>query len=831
MILRPMQAPRAAFLGCILLATAAFQLSRVQVGQQPDRSYLLPNGQWITPAGTHITVDDRPLGMVLSPDGATLAVVTGSNFASRQIALIDVRARTVSQSIGISHSFVGVAFSRDGASLFVGGGPDNDVKIFRRQQGGNFSAAGSVAISGSEPSGLSVDAGGATVYAALNLRHSVAIVNVQAANYKEVPAGIYPYTTVVARDGSKVYVSNWGGRRAQTGDATDGVRPVVVDPNTGIASTGTVSVLDAKSQAIVRQIEVGLHPSGMALSPDGRRLYVTNANSDSVSVIRTSGDTVEKTIDVRPFANAPPGSAPNAVAVSPDGRRIYVANGANNAIAVVEPDSPDRPVRGFIPTGWFPTAVAVSSAGDALYVASGYGFGSVANPGKAARSFTDRTGVVSIVPLPDDATLARYTRQVLLNNGFGPVGTRGSRGRAPILADRFDPAPIRHVFYIIKENRTYDQVLGDLPQGNGMPSLVQFGRNVTPNHHALAEQFVLMDNFYAAGDQSALGHQWTDEAYANDYVHKYGNLRNDYAGTNPMAYAPSGFLWDHARNHGLAVRVYGEFASTTSITPATATWTSIYAAWRSGAAGPAIQAGTSVAGVRGILAPHYPGFDMRITDQRRADEFLNEFHQFEQNGNLPNLVIVLLPVDHTNGTSPGYPTPRAMVADNDLALGRIVEAISRSRYWRESAIFITEDDAQDGTDHVDGHRTVGLLASPYVRRGIVDRNFYSTISMFRTIEEILGLPPLNQFDAAARPMWRLFTGSPDFAPYTALPNQVPLDEMNPPVSGLRGLQKRLAEASLKMDFSMPDAAPEDLLNRAVWHSVRGYTVPYPDGEK
>ncbi|MGH9201483.1 MAG: bifunctional YncE family protein/alkaline phosphatase family protein, partial [Vicinamibacterales bacterium] len=586
----------------------------------------------------------------------------------------------------------------------------------------------------SAPSGLSVSPTDDTLYVALNLRHTVAFIDAKTRQVSELAVGIYPYTTVVTPDGAKVYVSNWGGRRPQPGDVTDGVLPVVVDPDTGIASTGTISVVDAKARALITSIDVGLHPSAMAVSPDGRHLYVANANSDTISVIDTTQDAVERTIDVRLFADAPLGSAPNALAISADGRTLYVANAANNAVAVVELDRPDQPVVGFIPTGWFPTSVSLSADGQKLCVASGYGFGSIAPtpPGRSGRSYTDRVGVVSILDAPDQKQLAAYTQQVLRNNRAPSSEDNANANakadrvkRPPIPMNLGQGSPIQHVFYIIKENRTYDQVFGDLPQGDGDPSLVQFGRNVTPNHHALAERYVLLDNFYTTGDQSALGHQWANEAYANDYVHKYGNARNDFAGTNPMAYASSGFLWDNARRHGKSVRVYGEFGLNTII-PSNATWSDIYRDWLQGTNKITITPRTRVASLRDILAPRFPGYDMRVTEQRRVDEFLREFREFEKQGNLPNLLILLLPIDHTNGTSPGFPTPRAMVADNDLALGRLVEAISHSRYWPESAILVTEDDAQNGLDHVDGHRTVGLVISPYARREFVDQTLYTT---------------------------------------------------------------------------------------------------------
>ena len=387
-------------------------------------------------------------------------------------------------------------------------------------------------------------------------------------------------------------------------------------------------------------------------------------------------------------------------------------------------------------------------------------------------------------------------------------------------------SPIKHVFYIVKENRTYDQVFGALPQGNGDPSLVQFGRDVTPNHHALAEQFVLLDNFYGPGDQSALGHRWVLQAYPSTYVHKYGNARNNQS---PMLLGPTEAIYDNAKAHGVSVRAYGERGANT-ITPANATWTDIYNDWKNGTSNVNIDARAIIVGLRDVYHPKYPAATSVVPDQYRADIFLKEFAQFEKNGNLPQLSILLLYANHTAGTSPGFPTPRATVADNDLALGRIVEAISKSRYWKDSAIFVTEDDSQNGLDHVDGHRTVGLVISPYTRRGAVDSTFYTIVNMYRTMEQILGLPPVNQFDLAAEPMFSTFTSKPDVTPFTALPNRIPLDEMNPSLAGLTGLQRELAAFSLTIDTSKPDSAPADMLNRAIWHSVKGFGTPYNYGK-
>ena len=853
---------RVALWSSLLVATAAgaFVVKQlVTVGPRPDGAIMVPNGQALTPAGAHIEVNDRPLGMVLNPAGTLLAVVTGSNFNPRALHLVDVRTKALKQTIGIANSFVGVAFSPAGDRIYVGGGASNDVKLFALAADGSFKADGTIPIAGAAPSGLTLNPDGTRLYVALNNTNQVAVIDTATrAIVRRVPVGTFPYTAVASADGSKVYVSNWGGKVPGPDDFTDGMFPVVVDRRTGIPVSGTISVIDTAQNVLVKTIEVGLHPTGMARSPSGDRIYVTNANSDTVSVIDTATDSVSKTLHVgRVRAGRVPvlGSAPNAIAVSPDGGTLYVANAAENAVAVVDADAKaaerddrdsdddDRdetpaPVRGLIPTGWYPTAVTVDANGKQLFIASGYGFGSIAptSPPGEGRSFTDRVGVVSILDVPGRGELARFTGQVRENNRTLPAlgagegrndrDDRGERGENPIPMHVGQASPIKHVFYIIKENRTYDQVFGDLPQGNGDPSLVQFGRDVTPNGHALAEQFVLLDNYYGPGDQSALGHRWCLQAYPSTWTHKYGNARNNQS---PMLLGPTDAIYDNAKARGLTVRAYGERGLNT-ITPANATWTDIFGDWKNGTHKVSIVPQAVIVGLRDIYHPSYPAAESRVPDQMRADIFLKEFAEFERNGNLPNLNILLLYVDHTEGTDPAFPTPRAQVADNDLALGRIVEAISKSRYWKESAIFVTEDDSQDGLDHVDGHRTVGFVISPYARHGFVDSRFHTIINLYRTMEQILGLSPLNQFDLAAEPMFSSFTGKPDFTPYTARPNTVPLDEMNPKLAGLKGLQRELAEFSMTIDSSEPDSAPADMLNRAIWHSVKGFDTPYNYGK-
>ncbi|HEX3702270.1 MAG TPA: YncE family protein, partial [Vicinamibacterales bacterium] len=548
----------------VSLVATGFALSRAPiVGVQPDGTILTPVGQRLTPAGTQIEVDDRPLGMALSPNHQLLAVVTGSNFASRALHLIDVSTGTLNQTISINNSFVGVGFSPSGNKIYVGGGT-NDVKVFSLTAGGTYAAAVPPTIpvtpGSPAPSGLSVSPDGTRVYVALNQANAVAVIDTAtSAVVTRVAVGTYPYTTVVSADGSKVYVTNWGGKIPTASDFTDGMNPVVVDRRTGIPVSGTVSVIDTASNHLLKTIDVGLHPTGMALSPRGDRVYVTNANSDTVSVIDTFRDAVVKTLSVGgvgpgagpgegpgnghgPASAALLGASPNAVAVSPDGRTLYVANASQNAVAVVDVNGPaNDAVRGLIPTGWYPTVVALNATGDELFIGNGYGFGSIApatRPG-TGRSYTDRVGVVSIVNVPNDKQLRDYTKQVRDNDqstppaldskwvtngdnggpgGHGHDGPESPNASGPIPKHLGDKSPIKHVFYIIKENRTYDQVLGDVKKGNGDPRLVMFGAEVSPNHHKLAEEFVLLDNLYCNGQVSRDGHPWSTMAYNTDYI-------------------------------------------------------------------------------------------------------------------------------------------------------------------------------------------------------------------------------------------------------------------------------------------------------------------------
>lgn len=405
----------------------------------------------------------------------------------------------------------------------------------------------------------------------------------------------------------------------------------------------------------------------------------------------------------------------------------------------------------------------------------------------------------------------------------------GSMKRVPVPQLPNQTSLFKHVVYIIKENRTYDQVFGDMTQGDGDTSLVEFGWKITPNHHQLAETFVLLDNFNCSGVLSADGHQWTDEAYVTDYLEKsFGDFSRSYPydGDDALAYASSGFIWDNVLNHGLTFRNYGEFADAI-IEPRTATFSEIYQDFKNGTNKIKIHAKANIKQLIPYMCPTYIGFPNTVSDEYRAAEFIKELREFEKNDNFPNFIIMLLPNDHTSGTRPGMPIPQAAVADNDLALGQIVEAISGSKFWNETCIFVTEDDPQAGLDHVDGHRTVGMVISPYTKRGKVVSTYYSQINMVRTIENILGIPPMNQLDLTAEPMDDCFTAKPDFTPYKALKNNIPLDQLNPALISLEGKQLYWAKKSLEQNLDDVDNIDEDIFNQIIWYAVKGYSRPYP----
>ncbi len=821
---------------------------QAKVGPRDDGPFVVPTTQLIESAGKTLLFPGRPTDLALSPDGAVLAVQNKGS-----LILVNTATQETVQDLPVpksGHSFCGIVWTQDGRSVWTASSRGS-IQPAVRGTTGSFAWVDSIVLPGPEgkgnpvPGGIALDEANGLLYVTLSRNNTLGIVELASKKViAEIPVGIAPYTVVL--HGGKAYVSNWGGRRPKAGDFTGPSAGswVVVDKNTGIASTGTVSVIDVAQRKAIAEIETGLHPSGLAFSPDHSRLYVANANSDTVTEINTATDQVARTLCPKPMPDLPFGSAPNALTVSPDGKTLYVANGGNNAVAVI--DLGTGHVRGLIPTGWYPGAVALSTDGRTLFTANTKGIGSrhektnaeakAKQYGEGWHGFNshDHEGSVSIIPVPNDAELEGYTTKVATQMRLPlmheVMNLKSVQPRTtPVPTRPGEKSPFEHVIYIIKENRTYDQVFGDMPQGDGDPSLCMFGRQVTPNHHAIAEEFVLLDNFYCNGVLSADGHQWTDEGYVTDYLEKsFGGFERSYPydGDDAIAYASSGFIWDQVLRKGLSFRDYGEFVGM-KVTPNTKSWAALYADYRDGTSKASVRAIPQLHTLAPYICPTFAGFGGNVPDVYRVREFLREWQGFEEKGTWPNFSIMLLPNDHTVGTREGLPTPNAAVADNDYALGQIVEAVSHSRAWAKTCILVVEDDPQAGLDHVDGHRTVALCISPYTKRHFVDHTHYNQTSMLRTIGLILGLPPMNQFDMASNPMTGAFTDTPDLSPYTLRPNNVPLEETNARVASLKGKARYWAKKSAELPLEECDEADEDTFNRLLWHAVKGYDTPYP----
>lgn len=814
-------------LASVLLATLSLAMvsdpapppDQMQVGTRYGNRVLVPSNQLLDPAGQRVEFGGRPVDMALSPDGSALAVLLPNG-----IQIFSPEGRKLHFIPAARASIAGISFTPDGqwvvASVI---GADGSASVAIGDVKGVYGWELMKAPSNSTPTGLVFDATGANLYVALSRRNALGRLDIsQGQVVGEVQVGVAPQSVAITPQGDRLFVANWGGRRPLSGERTarsSGTQTLVDER--GVANSGSVSVIDVARFQTIAEIPVGLHPGSIRISPDGRLAAVANANSDSITFLDTASLQVVDTVHIPAWPVDQLGSSPTALAFGTDGEWLYVACGGLNAVAMLRRQESTYRLQGYVPTDWYPVAIAVlpSDAGDTIYVANSKGLGSrdaqsVFHVGRAL-------GTLNVFP---GGTLD-FGWQQAVALGNNPFQNAVAPPDSPVDLGQLG---VRHVFLIIKENRTYDQVLGDLNPGNGSPGLAIFGQEVTPNHHLLARQFVTLDNFYASGVLSADGHQWMTQAMATDYLersHSTYPRSYPYSGEDPLAFAASGFLWNRALEAGLTVRVFGEF--TLPAEGFSPSWSEFYRDTLSSQTKLAVRSFAPVAPVNALIEPSFPGFAMNIPDAYRSRLFLEKFRAFEQQGNLPNLVILWLPADHTAGTSPGFPTPRAMVADNDLAVGVIVEAITKSPDWPRSAIFIVEDDAQGGVDHVDGHRTVCLVISPYTRRGAVDSTHYNQTSVLRTIEELLGLAPMNKFDATALPMRSAFVTKADLQAFTSAPNRIPLDEMNPSLASLRGPQRQAALDSMGMDFSRPDAAPEQRLNRILWHAIRGWNDAYP----
>jgi YVTN family beta-propeller protein len=641
--------------------------------------------------------------------------------------------------------------------------------------------------------------------------------------------GIAPYGLTIAHQ--KVFVTNWAG--TQVTDSTKSTAGVpwglaYTDSLTGATNNGTVSVFSSNGK-FIKEIKIGLHPNAIIASPNGNLVYVANGSSDEISVIDVELNIVIKNIPVGILGVYLQGSTPNGLCITTDNKKLLITNGLDNAVLVY--DLINNKIEGLIPTEAYPAGLIIKN--NTLVVANLESDGAnIIDSSKKARSIHHELASVSIIPIPNKTQLKKYTEKVkslsLLHKAA--QWTLPARANAIPVAvpERLgEPSVFKHVVYVIKENKTYDQVLGDVPGANGDSSLTVFGKRITPNMHALTNQFGLMDNYYASGKSSAEGHQWTDAGMVTDYVEK--NIRAWFRSyphrqEDALVYNKAGFIWNHVLRFGKTVKVYGEACETQYNKKLK--WADLYKQYTAGIEPNWINT-TTIDNLNSIIHPTFPDCDdIAFTDQQRADLFIQDWDAMEKKDSLPNLMVLSLPNDHSAGTSPDFPTPNAMVADNDLALGRIIEKISHSKSWENTVIFVTQDDSQGGWDHVSAYRTVGLVASAYSKKSTIHTK-YNQVSMLRTIEQILGLPPMNTMDATSRLMTDCFTTTKNIASYNALPTNIALNEMNKPLKSLTGTAKKMALLSQNEVFNEIDGGKDDKMNRIIWFYSKG-NIAYPN---
>ena len=810
--------------------------AKPQYAGPTSTGFLLPNGWHITPVGQQVQTTDLPLNIIPLKDNRHALVAT-SGFNTHKLSLVDfIDGKVVASADDTRQSWFGLALNKSENHVWWSGGGTGDLHSFdlKNQQFTRTSkpeaprvrrdpsAPRPTAEERTKPlfkSGIVLDESRNTLYSLEINAGAISAIDLatrltreaagEPLDSKSAVIGGKPYDIAIGKNGL-LYVSDWAGRQ--------------------------LLVVDAKELKTVAKIPVGEHPNQIAMHPSDNRLFVACASSNGVWVVDTKRGVVTEVISTSLFPNAPEGSTPDALVVSPDGETLYVANADNNCIAVIDIEEANKSsVKGFVPTGWYPTAVSITSDGKNLLVGVGKGNQSMANPiidnpPKTDGETESRRGIpyayigatmsgsLTLVPIPDEAKLKEYTAMVYRNCPYSDSQLTTAPHSVPTAIPNIVGAasPIKYVIYIIKENRTYDQVFGDLAvgpnkKGNGDPALCMFPRKVTPNHHKLAEEFVLLDNLYCNGQVSRDGHPWSTMAYHTDYIARDWHLtyssrsgvQDDDEGN--LANGPSGYLWDACARAGISYRNYGEYGKRVSEPDGS------------------FRMEGRVPGLVGHMCPNYgipktPDTKHRDTDN--AIQFIEEYDAFAQSNTMPRFIMMSLGEDHTTGTRPGGFTPQACVASNDLALGQIVEHVSKGPHWKETAIFVIEDDAQNGPDHVDAHRTVGLVISPYTKRQYVDSTQYSTVSMIRTMELILGLPPLSQYDAAARPMFNSFTDKADLTPYQLTPAEIDLTAVNDKLA-------YGANRSMEMDFTEYDKIDDFELNEILWRSIMGEDAPLP----
>ena len=763
----------------------------------------LPNGWSLSPAGRGYLLGDLPLNMAVS-NSKKLMAVTNNGESTQSIQLIDVASGNILDNIVVGESWLGLKFSANEKFLYASGGNNNWILKYAINKN-KLVLADSIKLGDKwpnkiSPTGIDIDDNKNLMYVVTKENNSLYILDLK--NRKIV--GQYKlegeaYTCLLSPDRKELYISCWGCEK--------------------------VYIFNTVSKGFTSEINVGSNPNDICLTKNNKYLFVANANDNSVSVIDVNQRKVIETLTASLYPNAPQGSTTNGLALSPDEKTLYIANADNNCLSVFDVSNPgDSKSKGFIPTGWYPTCV--KAIGNKIFVTNGKGFSSFANPEgpNPTEKFVRVTyrkgdtsklkvtqhieglllGTMSIINVPGSKQLATYSKEVYENTPYNKdkeVSAEGEIGN-PIPKKVGEPSPIKYVFYIIKENRTYDQVLGDIKEGNGDTSLVLFGEKITPNEHKIAKDFVLLDNFYVDAEVSADGHSWSTGAYATDFLEKnwpseYSNRGGKYyelaEGTRKIANNKNGFIWDNCHRHNVSFRTYGEFADNYK---------------------PNIQV------LRNHFCNYYTGWDLSVRDTVRCSQWKRDFDSLVSIDALPHLNTLRFPNDHTEGVTKGKPTPFAFAADNDLAVGMFIDYLSKSPVWKQSLVIIVEDDAQDGPDHVDAHRSTAYIAGPYVKRHFVDHTPYTTTGLLRTIELVLGLPPMSQYDAAAIPLWRSFTATPDTSVFNHLPAQVNLAEINTAVN-------KLSKKSAAFNFTKEDKVNEADFNEVLWKGIKGMDSPVP----
>lgn len=769
---------------------------------QPGKRWsqvLLPNGWSLTPAGKSVPLGDLPLNMAVSKSKSLIAV-TNNGYSDQSVELVDVTTGKVVDSMPVSRSWYGLKFSDNDKYLYASGGNDNWILKYE-VVGKKLKFEDSIKLGKKwpteiSPSGFDIDDEKNLMYVVTKENNSLYVVNLKTKKVeKTLPLGGEGYMCLLAPDKKELYISCWG--------------------------CDQVKIFNAENNTFTDSLHVGDNPNEMLLSKNGKWLYVANANDNSVSVIDIKSRKVVEVLNAALYPDAPPGSTTNGLAFSEDEKTLFIANADNNCLSVFDVSMPgSSKSKGFIPVGWYPTNVKV--VGRKIYVTNGKGFTSYANPwgpnpvnhnhhitfhGADSTVKTQYIGglmraTLSIIDIPNEKQLGLYSQQVYKNTPYNKrLETQSWVGMGnPVPSKIGGKSPIKHVFYIIKENRTYDQVLGDVKEGNGDPSLVLFGEKITPNQHAIAKQFVLLDNFYASAEVSADGHNWSMGGYATDYLEKnwptnYGHHSGHYdsEGTREIANNKNGFIWNFCKRAGVTYRTYGEFAD--DYMP-------------------------NIPVLKDHYCPYYTSWDQKVRDTTRFNQWKREFDSLLAINKVPQLSTLRLINDHTEGLAKNRPTPFVHVADNDWAVGLFIEHLSQSPIWKESVVFVVEDDAQDGPDHVDAHRTTAYVAGGYIKTGFVDHTMYSTTSILRTIELILGLPPMSQYDASSTPMWRCFSSKPDHLPFHSIPVELDLTLKNVAINKWQKLSETF-------DLTKEDAVPEALFNQVLWHGIKGDNVPLP----